>query len=116
MANFARCLGGKRIAGVVRAMAMSPESYFRGAPDLVLFRDDFSQEDEATSLAEERASRYRQGAAPWVCDDVFCVEVKSCSDKVSANQDLWFRLLLKCKIPVHKCDVLEDLVTVSEKL
>jgi hypothetical protein len=130
VALLGRALGGERLAGILRAMAKAPESFFRGAPDCVFFRNDFSAESSSDSsnnagdddagggemsLARQRRELYHCGAAPWVYDDVFVVEVKSEGDKLSPNQDVWFQLLLACRVPVDKCDISEDKQLVARK-
>jgi hypothetical protein len=106
-----RALGGYSLSIIFETMLRNPETYFRGAPDLLFWKISVGADMHLpTSFTrpfngECTNTRSHHDASSMIefprSKSAFAVEVKSANDKLSAWQTLWVELLVKAKIHVE---------------
>ena len=129
---------------ILDAMLRYPESYNRGAPDLMFWRIDQSihcynhnlniittqkqnQQEDLTNIVpsnDNNSISLNRSISntncfeedPFTNDTVFAVEVKSVNDVLSIWQILWLELLLKAGIPTEVLRVWNENQEYVEKI
>lgn len=104
VASFAIAANGERLAIIFHQILKFPESYCRGAPDLVFWK--LPQKNHDGTIRNHDIAERRERDEPFMNYSIFAVEVKSANDVLSVWQVLWLELLQTANIPVEILKVL----------
>jgi hypothetical protein len=115
IASCVRAMGGYALSTIFEVMLRNPETYFRGAPDLLFWKvctrsfipnlSSMLLQRRAVEADTELTTFPKMNLFPDPGKasnaSAFAVEVKSANDKLSPWQTLWVELLVKARIRVE---------------